>query len=450
MTQPTRKQFILSETGRSFEGAQKRTLGRFELHSSPDLPVVEVTYDAEPALLLGWPVHRAERLDERTAGEMGGSWLLLTATRVIPDPLGTFASVFSADLEAVASTSAMFDDVELVERASLNAALDLPNSNNWYPFGLTPFQNVTRLQSNHELDLASWTVARVERRRADLSPADAIAVIADNIRETLRAVTASTPVMLGTTAGNETRMMLAGLRDGGDVWTFTFSGPSDTDVRAAAALARLTGFEHEVIGGRSDEVEAARWFEDTGRCVAGLAMKNAGKKKDLPADRAFVKGMGGEIARGYYYEPGDTATTTLTPDLIVDRLHLPAHPELSAAAAVWVDRLQPRYAFELLDHLYADNRVACWQAPQSHADTAQHSFVFPLNKRSTVDAMHALPVEIKRADRIGRLVVQRLWPELLRVPINRPLGVLGIPRRVAVGLVRLARRARARVRAARG
>jgi len=424
MRPPNRKQFTAARTpDHAFPSAEVAHVGPWIVHRSPDLPVHRLSLDGQAALVLGWPTHLGHRAELTRAelGELGGSWVAMTEREVIPDPLGSYATVYSPDGEVVASTTAMLAGHRLVARESLNALLDLPRSRNWYPFGLTPYVNAHRLLPNHVLDLVSWTTRRVNTPRPALPVDDAITTIADNLRRNITTVGAQHPLMLGVTAGNETRMLLAGLRGVPDVYGYTFGTVRSMDTVTGARLGRATGITHEIRPNAYDPDVSARWFHDVGGIVTGQTMRNAAGKELLPEDRAQIKGMGGEIGRGVYYRTHTPAVDTAAD--LVTALFLPAHPDLSAAAQAWLDRLEPTDVPDLLDSLYFDNRLGGWSAPQRHADTRVLMVSYPLNYASTIAAMRSLPLPVKRDRQMSPLVVRRLWPELLDIPINSQLPV---------------------------
>jgi hypothetical protein len=205
------------------------------------------------------------------------------------------------------------------------------------------------------------------------------------------------------------------------VYGYTFGTTRTMDTVTAERLAKVTGMRHEVRPNAFDADVSARWFHDVGGIVGGQSMRNAAGKELLPDDRAQIKGMGGELGRAIYYKT-ETPRIDTGADL-VSVLYLPAHPDLAAAAQAWADSLDPADDFDLLDALYTDNRLGAWSAPQRHADTRTLMVSFPLNYASSVAAMRSLPVEIKRKREMSPLVVRRLWPELLDVPINKELPI---------------------------
>ena len=68
--------------------------------------------------------------------------------RVYLDGCGSLAVVYCSDLERVASSPGLIPRTPLSgDNESLIGALGLPESNAWYPFGLTPRHGIERLMT---------------------------------------------------------------------------------------------------------------------------------------------------------------------------------------------------------------------------------------------------------------------------------------------------------------
>ncbi len=370
----------------------------------------------------------------RDLGEMGGRWIYLDRDEVRHDPLGSCSVVYGTEAEVVASSTAVIPPDLLRRDAGLEAAFDLPEKDGWYPFGLTPYANVRRLLPNHVLRLGSLTPVRVPApgvENRDGQDGQALDTIARNLREQLQALAAANLLTVGLTAGNETRMLLAGLRGATDAALFftlhtagiEHARARQLDVYAGCRLAEQFGLDHVVIP-RLRSAEAERlWFERTGRCVSGGPLNKSVSKRILPPERVDVRGLGGEVGRAYYYRLGDRPDTALPVETLTTRLGLPRHEAVLRAGREWVGSAEVRDAYDLLDLLYLENRVGCWASTHALGDVTTQTCIWPLNQASTVRAMRSLSYEAKTQDRMGPLVVKRLWPELLDVPINTPFGL---------------------------
>lgn len=410
---PLPGQFVLAHSPpEAPQGWDRRSLGPWHLAHSPDLPVNPTPPDEPDGFLLGWP------LGDDT--DLGGRWVHLDSTSVRLDPLGSYSVVYHEAGIVASSTAAMPRDA-LEENTDLTTVLNLPDEDNWFPFGLTPYHKVHRLLPDHLLHLPSLTVERQHQfGQLDTDDEASANIVAGNLCEQFDKLASCTPITLGLTAGNETRMLLAALRYHTEgVSFFTIGKSTSQDVRTARRLARRFDLRHKNFQPVRDESEEAAWFERVGRCVAGATMRNAALKRLLGQDAVLVKGLGGEVGRGYYYATADETDIEFDIEELLHRMHLPIVSPLAEAGQRWLEDLTVTDAHSVLDHAYIENRVGCWAAPQIHGDIGPATTIWPLNQVSSVNAMLSLSYESKTSNSLSPMVVDRLWPEILSVPINR-------------------------------
>lgn len=424
MRHSIRKFFCLSETATvPADDWSVHSVGRRYLAAGPDLPLRKVRYDGEEGLLLGWPIHHQdhETLDQASLDKLAGRWVLITESSVIPDPLATYSVVYSADNRVVAASPAVIPDGWLVPDTSLNECLDLPNSDLWYPFGLTPWKNLSRLLPDHVLDLSNFRVKRIRRTPIAVNDSAAIQRISRRLQEILSILSETAPVTILMTAGNDSRILLSASRGITGILLLTLTGRrTSIDQRVAEQVSKLAGAEHQTREISSDDKQSRIWFEVVGRCVAGAAMRSAGTKNALDANRQYLKGVGGEVGRiTNYNRPGDPDKQTIEASELVDRLHLPQHPSLLSAANTWMSGL-PTYTnvVELIELTYRENRIGAWASPQLHADSVYTKWIFPFNDREILDNLRFLSNDMKYSRQSPRLIIDTLWPTLNSIPVN--------------------------------
>ncbi|MEM1043014.1 MAG: hypothetical protein AAGI91_10330 [Bacteroidota bacterium] len=436
-------QFLLTPSPSAVpEEWQTQPVGGQHLAHCPTIPIRNLTLNAgehphERGLLVGWtpgllaaPDAPQAALSVRSEelGDLGGRWVFVHEAGVRLDPAGSFSVVYSAEHRTAASSPAVMPPDQLEADTNLERAIGLPEERAWYPFGLTPYRNVRRLLPGHLLPFDTFEPVRLPRSPSLVGDDNALLdCIAQRLREQALTLVAGCGLSIPLTAGVDTRMILASLRDHTEsIWSFTFQAGSrpGLDVFTAGYLAERLGLDHHVLPRvRSDEVER-RWFERTGRSVAAGSLRNAGATAQLPRDRVYLKGIAGELGRGFYYRPGDRPGMSLSVEEIVTRLRLPPHETVLSAGRHWLEGAQTEAsdAFELLDMLYLENRLGCWAAPILLGNTVPPVSIWPQNQRTVLEAMRALSPETKRQQSAGLRVVERLWPDLLTVPINTPFG----------------------------
>ena len=396
--------------------------GRFLTHG-PELPARRIEVDGDEGILVGWPTALSGNVqyDQQSLGEIGGRWAFITADYIRPDPLATYSIVFSTEHNIAAASPAVIPGHLLTPDNELNNALNLPETDHWYPFGLTPWKNLTRLLPNHVLDLETHTASRLNRDVTVLDEERALLRVSENLKNSVATMGESDPITILATAGNDSRILLSAAKGAPKVKLLTFITPSSaTDVNIAKRLSRLTGFEHTTAEVKRGEAEERAWFEIVGQCVAGASLRSAALKTELASEQRYLKGIGGEIGRRTnYYRPGDEARLTISPEDLIRRLHLPNHARLHEAAKNWLDELSDyQDASELIEIVYRENRIGAWASPQLHGDSIRSIWLFPLNQQTTIDALRFLGPETKNARTSPRTIINHLWPELLSVPIN--------------------------------
>lgn len=399
-----------------------RPLGNLHLSHGPDLPATEIIVDGTKAVMLGWPIHLAEGKPYtfESLADIGGRWVVITEHYVIPDPLASYSVVFSQQLKIVAASPVLIPNESLSLDHDLNSALGLPSADMWYPFGLTPWSNVERLLPEHVLDLGTLTVTRPRRQETRQTEEVALKTVAHNLRQTLEKLQAVKPVSILTTAGRDSRMILAAAKSE-NLDLITFRGDkSAKDVRVAKQLASVLNVPHSIIPIRDDNGPNHTWFEIVGRSVAGASLRSSSTKLSLPPSKVYLKGIGGEVGRRTnYYRPSDEARLSLTPEELALRFRFPLHKSILEAADKWLMNC-PSYqtAGELIEIAYRENRVGGWASPQLHGDSINALWLFPLNQQSTIDSLRFLSTETKTAGTSAASIINMLNPELRSIPIN--------------------------------
>lgn len=389
----------------------------------------------------------------RLGGRFVGVFLTDRLARVYLDPCGSLAAVYSEARPAVAATPSLLDGAEHPWDEPLIRLLGMPESGQWYPFGLTPRAGVRRLIPNHFLDLRAWAPQRhwpsgpiAPDERADA----AVQRILDTIRATIATVARAFPLHMSLTAGRDSRLLLACAREQlGRVRFFTFGRERETaDTHIARKLARRFGLDHAILPIEPARPEqAAAWLERVGYCVSGDIARSHPTLRHLDPRRALLPGMAGEVGRAFYWRDGDGPATRLSAEDVVARCALPAGDRIAAAAARWLAELSDQSAFTILDLLYVEQRLGCWGGPQQYGgDEFSACQLFPLAHRDIFAATLALPAGYRLGEQLVLDACRASWPELLDYPFNEFAGLQRYPRRIAKSVYYAGRRALAGLR----
>jgi hypothetical protein len=266
-----------------------------------------------------------------------------------PDPTGTLAAVFAPEEGAVGSTGSVIPvSARTPFAVDWILATDIPYADVMYPLGLTPRRGVERILPNHVLDLGSW----LHQRRwpaggwtRDAVPEAASREALDTIRAALRAVHDVWDLELSLTAGYDSRMLLACMRELTRVTAYTVylgDEASWCDVRDAREIASRADIPHRVLKRRRIRSRQMRnWVVRTGGeggeprgWVASPLLD------DLPGGRAIITGGQADFARVQGFRRRFLGQS-ITPRDILARCHAPPLPDFARRAEDWLSALPP-------------------------------------------------------------------------------------------------------------
>ena len=346
---------------------------------------------------------------------------------VVLDAYGSLAAVWSAAEQVVASTATL---TSAPEDTDLAEATGFPHRSTWLPFGLTLRRGVHRLQANHALDLRTWTPRRhwlPPEVRDDLPTADRAMAVYEQVRATITAVAAVHPLSLSLTAGRDSRLVLACARDVLDrasFFTLVNDGPGAVDVVTARRLADRFGLDHTLVPvGRASELGLQRSLEVTGAAVGGELWRAHEALQQLDPDRVLLAGTAGEVARAKTWRPGDPVTGTVTPELLLRRMRLPALDVYLDGAGTWLRALPDLPYSTVLELAYVEQRLSCWAGPGHYGNRTSRFELPPFASRRLFSTALSLPVAYRYTEQLMDDICRRVWPELLDLPFNQHTGL---------------------------
>lgn len=367
----------------------------------------------------------ADTVFETLAGRF--LWLFKTdeIARIYLDASGQVPCVFDP-IQGVAGSSAHVlldeDGYEARFDAVLHARLGVDGLG-WIPGGLTAHDGVQRLLPNHFLDLSDFAV----RRHWPMAPVGQgvpeveVAALIGTVQAQMTALVAGNhKIAQALTAGRETRMLLACARPLiGDIDFVTMdAGRGHVDNVLAGQIARAEGLTHMILPLRmASDAQRRDYLRRNGDCIADANARSFPSVAPLAQSHVFVGGAGGEVGRGFFWRPGDTAQTSLDGAALMGRFGLPAEPRVIAALDAWIAGLEGRSTFDILDLAYLEHRMGPWGGAQFPSDPTLVRFA-PLITRPGVRAMMRLPQDWKRGEGMSDAVIKAGWPELMRFAFN--------------------------------
>lgn len=426
-------------------------IGKFWLEIGPDLPIVSLTdSDGKPVgFLLGFPIDlKARRMindvwqvPARLGADidafvregflaLGGRliWIFCTenVARIYPDCSAQVPCVFDPEMQAAGSTAdALLDDAEYEARFDKVLFDQLGvDGEGWFPAGLTAHHGLSRVLPNHYLDLETWSVKRFWS--GPDAQTDNPSQIVDEIIEIIQAqieamINGPKRVAMTLTAGHETRALLACTRpflDQVDFVTVSGDDRHKTDTVMARRIAADLGLSHLTLARtKSDPQQRALFIRRGGHCNADSNSHFHPSVWPISKSHTMVGGLGGEIARAFFWRDTDTPQMALTSSMLAARFGLMENQALIGRLDHWLDVLQSKNSLNALDLAYIEHRNGSWAAVQFCSDPTlvRQS---PLLTTRTVELMLQLPADWKRAERLSPEIIARLWPELERYPYN--------------------------------
>lgn len=252
-------------------------------------------------------------------------------------------------------------------------------------------------------------------------------------------------VVLQLSGGQDSRLLLSALpparRRG--LRAMTLGSPGDGDVRVARRIAELCGLDHEVRGlaeiagvtpadAWERVVEASVRLDGQSDPVALAALGLAEAQFD---QGARISGVGGEVARGFYYlgrvhdrafGPDDAqrmagwrmfANDAVEPRMLTqdfatwgrDVANREVYDALRAGGDEW---------FRATDALFLHSRVQRWAGANDTAVHDRRIVVNPMLGEEFLDVVSRLAPEDKAHSRFFALLQCELDPELARLPLE--------------------------------
>jgi hypothetical protein len=375
---------------------------------------------------------------EKFVGGLSGCFIVFIEVkgkpRIYLDPCGSSPIVY-APSEGVAATSPSLipygnntqDNVDLID------AVGVPYVEANFPLGITPRHGVFRLLPGHYLELDGWRAVRYWPKgpfRENLDTSAAVSEIASIANKIIGGVARKYPLQLSLTAGQDSRSILSCSRNYIDgISFFTINFPDDTgilDAYLAKRIARRFKLNHKFfLPEHSSIAEKELWLFRTGCVGANLRGLDAHPAyKQLDRNRAYLPGVGGELARGHLWKKAGLAASAskmdVEPRTLLRIVRIPETDELISQVELWRDALPCETGLQLLDLFYLENNLGSKFSAFRPVFAGTAALVlWPLNNRRIMELMLSLPVDYKKEERFSRDIIKLGWPELLEFPFNK-------------------------------
>jgi hypothetical protein len=254
----------------------------------------------------------------------------------------------------------------------------------------------------------------------------AVGELTDILKRNIGAVAQRYALYTSLTAGRDSRMLLACARehlDGVELVLFGVRNPwGQLDAQVAPKIARKFGLRYGFLPfEQPSEAEVNDWLDKTGHCITGAQWVRTYNRLD--PDRAVCMGAGGELGRGFHWRDGDTESSPISVDDLMDKRELIDTPEIRHRCGEWLERLGVKNSLTVWGLLYNELFNGCWFGPLLYGFTSSALHILPFSHRRIIEIMLSLPTDYRRDNMLPIDVIKREWPELLRFPFNWPIGI---------------------------
>ena len=469
-----RRQFILGPAFvENFSGWRRIEIRkRIRVTAHPDLPVTHARSGPCSVTLLGYMLdpQNPESTDREIVGRLldglrrglsaevapeatealGGRWVLVVddGVRVLlfQDPMG-LRSAFWTDPSMTGAVWVASQPAPLAELLGLErdkAAQDEFVSSDVYrewaeyrwPADATPYRAVRRLLPNRMLDVLGGRTKRYWPARGlrRFSLEECVEAASGLLVGLIRAAARRFPLSLATTAGWDTRLILAASKDvAGELSFFTFlHSERKADITTAPRLVRRLGFSHTMIDfpDRASAEFASlykRNVTDAHEAWAGIAEAGCSA---WPEGRVCMTGNGAEIVRSRPLPAEPLTARNLARWMSPDnrfRDRLASNSFALKAWGRWLADLPERTDILPWDLFFWDTDCGYFAATgEAEFDIVYESFT-PFSCRRLLETMLGVEEQwrLEKQPAHYLAIIRRLWPEALSEPINQPYeGIL--------------------------
>lgn len=447
-----------------FAGQQEISIdGALKLTAHPDLACTRATDGQRTLTLVGHildPLAPAasnvdilkkllagfSSIDElvKSTGRLGGRWIIIATNGeerfLFNDALG-LRQVFYTNPADTGSLWAMSQPGIAAEQLGLHLdpqAIAFSESQtfrsdpeNRWPGEASPFKGLKHLLPNHWLNVDTgksqryWPLGPVKH----MEPEAAIEKLTVLLPGMIRTVAQRFDLVLGITAGLDSRLVLAAARDMKDKLSFVTvqqGGMSydHADLTVPRGLLERLGLPHEVIcAQQSMTPDFSQAFK---RSVLN-AHDHYGPDAEAILQRfsrtkAVLTGSGAEVGRcSFRKELPWSDRRTITPAHLARLQRMDGQPFAMRHFAKWLEDAHPRHNVKLLDLFEWEQGHGNWLAmTQLEFDIAWRESITPYNCRDVLTTLLGVDERHRRAPdyALFRRLIERLWPEVLQEPIN--------------------------------
>ena len=375
----------------------------------------------------------------------GGRWIIIALQgeqiRLFHDALG-LRQVFYTDINYIDGMWAMSQPGIVADRLNLKISPDAQefiNSNEFqsnpeyrWPCAGTPFREIKQLLPNHYLDLITGDSHRYwpNRPLETIPLTEAIEPLATTLQGLATAAATRFDVVLGITAGLDSRLVLAACKDcismisGVSVQQNTMTSDHQ-DIAVPARLLGRFGLEHKVIRPKPGITPE---FEKMFRKSVFMAHNHYGPDAEAiltnySHQKTAITGSGAEVGKCVYSDEFRNSTLSeITPETLLQSVNMGNYKFPKKHFNDWLNDLDNNiYNVNVADLFQWEHAHGNWLAMTTlEFNLAWEEIITPFNCRYILVTMLSVPEQHRKQPdyELFPELIKRLWPELLREPIN--------------------------------
>ncbi len=474
---PFYQQFLLGSEFTDHLHHWKKTVlnNNLKLATHPDLDVTVVSSAEKSLILLGSildtadpPATNVEVLNSllnrfrdfdsllTATTDCGGRWIIIAIQGdqciLFHDALGLRQVCYSDtarmdDLWVMSQPGIVADLFKLDISADAQAYIDSDefrsNPEYRWPCAGTPFREIKQLLPNHYLDLVSgdshryWPSAPLK----ETSFHEALETLSKLLPALVTAAATRFDVVLGITAGLDSRLVLAASKHSGT----PISGVSvrqnamedhHQDIAVPARLFNRLGLEHTVLLAKS---QMSPEFAVRLRGNVFMAHDHYGPDAEAILEhyahqKTVITGSGAEVGKCCYGEAfRNVAPGEVTGEMLSPLVNMGNSEYSTGHFNDWLSGLGHIHNIKVADLFQWEHAHGNWLAmTQLEFNFVWREIITPFNCRAVLTTLLSVPERYRKAPDYDLFLalIKRLWPELLSEPVNpgkkpKPLARLG-------------------------
>lgn len=459
-----RNQFLIGPEAFSINGWETLSFRGFQMAYHPDLNVERFAQGSVEVLLLGYIIDpynpgytNGEIIREilanynpdnpdtifTTIASYSGRWILIvddgSNMRIIHDAAGLRQIVYTdttlsqklwcaSQVDLIAETIGLKPDEDAYQFIKFFEKI---SPEYWWPGNSTLYREIKRLLPNHYLDLNTEKCVRFwpDKNFSPISLEDGIKKLIRLFKGSIQAASNRFEIALGTSAGLDSRLLLAACKDVKEKVTFyTEKKPrmedKHPDIIVPGMLFKDLGIpHHQFFSNEVKDDDFIRLYKNHTSLAHDFRIaKMYACLNYFKHAKVAMTGNVSETAR-CYHRSALSQGENLDGKKLSQENGMQNHPFSVKKFQNYLDSINTTYNYNVLDIFHWEQRAGSWFTGNVlEFELAWKELFFPYNNRELLMTFLCIDEKYRVAPdyKIYTLLIEAMWPELLNYPINPP------------------------------